>query len=127
MVVLSQAKGFEFSDIFLLKRAFIVVVLFTWMWSLESKTFLIAKNENEIITTNRRTDEMVENITAFPLDLDGLSQFSSIANTVPFFPLLQSIPYEHREMTKVTASGCFYFFVICCKSPTLFPLLLFVK
>lgn len=54
VVVLSQAKGFEFSDIFLLKRAFTVVVLFTWMWSLESKTFLIAKNENQIITTNRK-------------------------------------------------------------------------
>jgi hypothetical protein len=74
-----------------------------------------------------RTDEMVENITAFPLDQDGLSQFSSIANTAPCFPLLQSIPYEHTAVTSVTASGCFYCFVICCKSPTLFPLLLFVK
>lgn len=54
MVVLSQAKGFEFSDIFLLKRAFTVVVLFTWMWSLESKPFLIGKNENQIVTTNRK-------------------------------------------------------------------------
>lgn len=56
-----------------------------------------------------RTDEMVENMTAFPLDQDGLSQFSSIANTCSFFPLLQSIPYEHTEMTKITSSGCFYF------------------
>lgn len=57
-----------------------------------------------------RTDEMVENITAFPLDQDGLSQFSSIANTVPFFLCYnQSVPYEHTETTKVTASGCFYF------------------
>lgn len=42
-----------------------------------------------------RTDEMVENITAFPLDQDGLSQFPSIANTVPFFlcynPFLMNI------------------------------------
>lgn len=57
-----------------------------------------------------RTDEMVENVTAFPLDQDGLSQFSSIANTVPFFLCYnQSVPYEHTETTKVTASGCFYF------------------
>lgn len=41
------------------------------------------------------------------------------------FSLLQSIPCEHTEMTKVTAGDLFYFCDLLQES-TLFPLLLFV-
>lgn len=35
--------------------------------------------------------------------------FPQLLTLFLFFSLLQSIPYEHTEMTKVTASSCFYF------------------
>lgn len=53
-----------------------------------------------------------------------VSPILSLSLTLFLFSLLQSIPCEHTEMTKVTASGCFYFlwsvprvqpcFLCCC-------------
>lgn len=59
-----------------------------------------------------------------PIGSRWFRPFFPLSLTLFLFSLLQSIPCEHTEMTKVTASGCFYFlwsvarvqpcFLCCC-------------
>lgn len=53
---------------------------------------------------------MVQNITAFPLDQDGLAHFSSFTNTVPFFlcynPFLVNIQTGPKSLQRAVFIFC---------------------